>query len=205
MPMPRGASLTVKRVEEKGSHQTMSEAADGSFMMVRGTEDGVERRAVAVPADLAPGAARRNAWLSRWTMETWERRLGPMPTVTLQESRTLMVALLPTLPPVPVDGDGRPQSAVPQESYAVEFDDGAFLDEIARRLDAEADLNEVTLVEAVTHQPVGLRSEGWILVVCHEDGTARYDLAPLGAWGPLTNPSLFCAAIESILGGSERE
>ena len=161
------------------------------------TEDGAKRTAVTVPAELPPAAVTRGAWLSRFTLETVERRFGPLPTEELLDRSALLVALLPTFPAVPVDDSDRPQPAARRETYAIRFDPQAFLETVAQRLDRQAAVDAATVEEAVTLRPAGLESEGWVLVVCRPDGTADYGLPPTRARSRLTNADLFCAAADA--------
>ena len=195
--LPQGASFTLKPVPGAGSGQSMSEATDGSFVKDSWRENGTERAAVTVPGEIPPDAVTRNAWLARFTVETSERRLGPLPTETVLDTETLVIALLPTFPAVLVDEDYRPRSTARREVYAIAFDAGAFLDEIARRLDRQVELDAATIEEAVVLRPAGLESEGWILAACRADGTAQYGVSSLRARSPVTNATLFCAAAES--------
>jgi len=194
--LPRGASFTTKPVRGTGSGQR-SEAIDGSIVKDSWSEDGTERTAVTVPGEIPPDAVTRNAWLARFAVETSERRLGPRPAETLLDAETLVVALLPTFPAVAVGEDDRPRSTVRLEAHAIDFDAGVFLDEIARRLDRQVELDAATLEEAVMIRPAGLESEGWIVVACRADGTAQYGVSSLRARSRVTNASLFCAAAES--------
>jgi hypothetical protein len=193
--LPQGASFTTEPAGPGGGEQT-STATDGSVFMASRTEGGVKRTAVTVSAELPPAAVTRGAWLSRFTLETVERRLGPLPTEEVLDRSALLAVLLPTFPAVPV-GDKEPQPVARRETYSIRFDPQTFLETVAQRLDRQAVVDAATVEEAITLRPAGLESEGWVLVVCRHDGTADYGLPPMRARSRLTNAALFCAAADA--------
>lgn len=194
--LPEGASFTMAP-SGAGSGEATSTVREGTFSKASHTDNHVKRTAVTVPAELPSGAVTRGAWLSRWTIETVERRLGPLPGERVLDRDSLIVVLLPTLPPVPVDENDRPRPTARRDTYPVRFDSEAFLEEVARRLDRQANLDLETLETAIAVYPAGLRSNGWILVVCRPDGTADYGVPSTRARSRVTNAALFCAAADS--------
>ena len=55
-------------------------------------------------------------------------------------------------------------------------------------------------IEALVRRPgVGLKTEGWLVVLCREDGSATYFLPPTKAFNRVTNAAFFCGALEARL------
>jgi hypothetical protein len=191
VPLPPGA--TFIKGPGSGTGESLSSAAATL------TENGIEYAAGVRPASLPPASASGTAWLSRWTMETVEKHLGALPTTKVLDRTSLMVALLPTLPPSEIDENGNSRERQPRQAYIAAINQEAFLEEIARRLDRQATLDGPTLEKAITYRPSGFLSEGWILVVCRPDGSADFWLAPTQARAAVENAALFCAAVDSGL------
>ena len=80
-----------------------------------------------------------------------------------------------------------------------------FLERLSKGLDRSNGPPLETIEALVRHPPVGLRSEGWIVVLCHEDGSATYHLPPTTAFHRVTNADVFCGALEVRLPSSRFE
>jgi hypothetical protein len=197
MPLPDGSSLTVAAAPGVVSAESFHRPDGESFSRATMVRDNIEYAAAAEAARLPTGFASDNGWLSRWTVETIERRLGPMPVETVLDNRALAVSLLPTAPPVPLGRDGRPRVLETRTTHPVSFDSDAFLEEIGRRLDLGASLDAERIEEVITLRPAGFRSRGWILVACRSDGSAHYWLPPTRAHAPVLNSDLFCGEVEA--------
>jgi hypothetical protein len=199
-PLPRDLVYTVTRtpgVKRSESVQTNDALVQASY-----TQDDVKVSASAAPAALATAPVATNAWVARWTVETAERTMGPLPGEVRLSGVELRIALLPTLPPVPVDSRGKPAAPEAKETYAVALDADAMLAEIGERLDDAAALDAAALEAAVADHPSGLGSQGWLLVVCRPDGSADYRLLPTKAVARVENADAFCAAVERQLSGA---
>jgi len=196
-PLPRDLVYTVTRTP--GVKRSESVQSNDALVQASYTQDDVKVSASAAPAALATAPVATNAWVARWTVETVERTMGPLPGEVRLSGVELRIALLPTLPPVPLDNRGKSVAPEAKETYAVELDSGAMLVEVGERLDDAAALDAASIESAVADHPAGLGSQGWLLVVCRADGSADYRLLPTKAVAKVENADAFCAAVERQL------
>ena len=124
--------------------------------------------------------------------------MGPAPTERTVGRSSLLVALLPTPPPERIDIDASAPLEGP-ETHRIDLDVDAFLAEVGSRLDRVAVLDADALEDVIAEDPAGLRSQGWLMTVCREDGSARFGLLPTQARSSVTNAGAFCAAVETSL------
>lgn len=195
--LPEGAELSRKRVPGVGR----SEGAAWSDEVVRSrlTVDEVETSARVLPAELPPEAARGHAWLSRWTLETIERRLGPLPESRSVSSGSLTAALLPTLAPRDEDAPSESPGAASELPIALRMDDAAFFRSVAESLEFRSDLSADAVADAIVTKIAGIHSPGWILVLCPPGQEATWGLPPTTGRARLRNGREFCGAVESLL------
>ena len=204
---PEGMLLFKRRFPE--GITASASGTGGGLAHVTCTEGGWKWDAYTAPATLPLDALDTNAWLFRWTVETVERQLGPHPKERIVSRTSASVAYLPTLPAAlveaPSDGaisnDEEPPAEFtqPRAEGPATVDRQGFLDSIAARLERYRGEPRVLLDELVRRPERGLESEGWIVVICPDDGPASYHLPPTTASGRLTNADLFCAALEARL------
>ena len=120
----------------------------------------------------------------------------------------MLVAYLATVQPIQA-GDERvsgfssrplpvPETSVIRRVPAA-IDRPAFLDALVDRLDRYHGPVSERIEDLVTRPEVGLESDGWIAVLCREDGSAVYHLPPTEVRQRVTNADLFFAALESRL------
>jgi hypothetical protein len=190
--LPSGVTWT-KRSKEGGGYSVESGEA-GTIPRATFFFGGMEWDASTVPSSLSPDLLSRGAYVSRWTLRTLERRVGVEPKREVGMAGVLTLALL-LVPPPALEGEKSPSKA----SLPVRFDADAFRAEVARRLDAGSALDAATLESALTVEPKGLDSDGFLLVVCRGDGSAWFGLPPTRTHSPVTNASLICAAMDRML------
>jgi hypothetical protein len=210
---PEGARLVARNVPKGSSADAEGgDKVEGRMVAQVRFAAGRKFEAMADPAVLPIEALDRAAWLHRWTIETVERRLGRDPEQRVIARAVFDVAYLATVPPeVGMDSSrhdvsstfepGETKDAPPGASVSIDRDAlvAWVTDELARTA-----VDSAERLEAAVGRPgAGLVSEGWIAVVCHEDGSARYRLLPTNAWNHVLNAELFCAALESRLARAE--
>ena len=192
--LPEGAEMSRKETPGVGS-LNRRQVEDGVINVAR-TREGVEIAARMAPAELPPAAASVNAWHSRWTLQTVERRLGPLPENRVIESWSLTASLLPTLPPRDLD---EAEAIADDSAYSVRLDEDLLLAGIAKAIDFRAELSPAILAERISNNVGGLGPSGWMLVICMADGSATWGLPQAGASAELLNHALFCSAVETYV------
>jgi hypothetical protein len=197
MALPLDLTYTIQR--DPGVGRSESVHKEDGLVSASFSSEEMKISATASAAMLEARFLSTNAWVARWTVETVERRMGPMPAEEFLDRSDLLVALLPTLPPSSLDEEGNPGEAEFSEAYAIDFDANAFLEEIAERLDETAAIDVASLERAVADYPAGLRSSGWLLALCRPDGSADYRLLPTKAVAPVESAAVFCTAVERRL------
>jgi len=70
---------------------------------------------------------------------------------------------------------------------------------LGTELDRHSGSHLERIEELMRRPPVGLRSEGWMIVLCREDGSATYFLPPTKAFHRVSNAAFFCGALEARL------
>ncbi len=175
------------------SRQSQNSRVKASF-----ARDGVRIAAEVSPAEFPPYVVATRGWLARWTIDTLDRELGSRPSETLGPTSQVRTALVATLPPAPVDREGRQTRAAPPETVEPVFDAEAYIGEIANRLDRAARLDVDAVASAVSADPAGLGTQGWILFVCRER-SATFELLPTRASQEVVNAGELCAAIDRVL------
>jgi len=196
LALPEGFSYTVRRrpgVVTSASRHSRDAQVKATF-----TRDEVEIGAEVVPAVFPPHVVATRGWLASWTVSTLEREVGSRPRETRAQPVRLRTALVATLPPAPLDGEGRPTGGAPPETVEPRFDTEAYLGQIADRLDRAARLDAETLADAISRDPAGLASQGWILFVCRER-SATFELLPTRAAQDIVNAGELCAALDRAL------
>jgi hypothetical protein len=85
----------------------------------------------------------------------------------------------------------------------VELNAELLREDIAHEFDVLSEVDarvlEWALLGGGSSDPEWLRSQGWMMVVCREDGSAWFALPPTSAQSPVTNAPVFCAALERML------
>lgn len=190
--LPDGAQVSKTRAP--GTFSGGSASADQS----RGTyvDREVEWTVTTAPASLPLELLARGAHVSRWSVRERERRLGAHPSDEVHTVAVRTVAFIPVAPAA--FPDEPPPSTLP-----VEFSADQLRDDVAEALDAASQVDGALLEAALRGEPVQgpqwLQSEGWMTVLCREDGTAWFGLPPTAARSPVTNAAVFCAAMERML------
>ena len=197
---PAGVSLTrVPRPGAVSGGGSTTNIPTGCVVAARRIREGVEFRAETAAVDIDPLPAVDNAWISAWTLRRIRRRLGPNPEADEETAGQLLLGLIPMLPPASPDSEESPPNEPAPESYQVVFDDDLFTAAVGEALDTQASLDLQTLERLLTERPQGLVSDGWLLVICREDGTADYFVPPTAAMCHVTNPEALCGAFEQAL------
>lgn len=208
IPRPAGVQFFKQKARE-GIMAAGSDDEEGVSYAVQ-VGAGWLRSGYASPTAMPIDALDRNAWLHRWTIETIERQLGPRPSERTIERTAVYATYLATVPAAVMDEEwsGMISSRIPSEPPAARdvvpdqparIDRTAFVDEIVGRLDRHHGSPFELIEELLARPEVGLESEAWIAVLCHQDGTATYYLPPTKAQNAVVNADLFCAAVESRL------
>ena len=192
LPLPEGVEVTKKRAPGTWSGDASSpDRARGTY-----TDREVEWSVTTAPASLPLELLARGAHVSRWTVRERERRLGFAPTDEVHTTAVRTVAFFPIAPASFPDDP-------PSPTLPVEFSAEQLRDDVAQALDAASQVDGALLEAALRGEPVmgpqWLRSEGWMTVVCRDDGTAWYGLPPTAARSSVTNSQIFCAAMERML------
>lgn len=206
LPRPEGV-LFFKQKASKGIQIEGSDhVGDVSYAVQVGA--GWFRIGYAPTAPMPIDGLDRNVWLQRWTLETIDRELGPYPTERTIERNVLYASYLATVPAAEIDGEwsGTMSSRAPPEPPAAhesvpdrpaQMDRSGFVDEIVDRLDRHHGPPGELIEELLARPQVGLLSEGWIVVLCRQDGTSTYFLYPTKAQNAVQNADQFCFAVES--------
>ena len=199
--LPEGAWLARKSVPGVSRSTGLSRRDD--VIESRVAIEEVEISARIMPASLPTAAARSNVWHSRWTLETVERRLGPLPATRVLDSWSITASLMPTVPPEDLDQGGEPGSVIadPDEAYPVRLDQQAMFDSVATSLDFRAEVSPDVLADLIVRKITGLDSPGWILVLCRPDIEATWGVAPPAGRSRLLNGDEFCGTVAAYLPG----
>jgi hypothetical protein len=201
---PEGVVFMKRRMPE-GVSGSATRSADGVSYAQHGAGDGWRFEAYAEPTAMPISALDDSAWLHRWRIETVEHRLGPDPEDRFVGSTSFAVAYLATVPPIEAgETEERGFSAQPLpppddpvfRAATPRIDRGALMDAIVRQLDRYHGSPVEVLEDLVVRPGAGLETDGWIAVVCRDDGTADYHLPPTRARQRVTNADLFCSALE---------
>ena len=196
VPLPDGAWLA--RREVPGVTHSTSGSQRGDVIESSLAFEEVETSALIMPAELPTAAARRNVWHSRWTLETVERRVGPMPERRLINSWSLTASLMPTLPPR--DRDQNQETEPSQDTpFPVRLDQAAMLTSVGESLDFNAEISPTVLADAIVGKIAGLNSSGWILVLCRTDAKATWGMAPTPGRTHLLNGDEYCGTVGTYL------
>ena len=200
--LPEGAWLARKSVP--GVSRSTGHSRRDDVIESRVAIEEVETSARIMPASLPTAAARSNAWHSRWTLETVERQLGPLPTTRVLDSWSITASLLPTAPPEDLDQGGEPGSVIadPDEIYPVQLEQQSMFESVAASLDFRAEMSPDVLADVIVRKITGLNSPGWILVLCRPDADATWGVAPPAGRSRLLNGDEFCGTVAAYLPGS---
>ncbi|MDQ7005609.1 MAG: hypothetical protein Q9Q40_00070 [Acidobacteriota bacterium] len=193
LTFPEGVGLSERPAPGAVGGESRRGDAQGCVVEATWVHDEREIRARAAPMALPLFLLDENAWIARWELRRTIRRLGIDPESDERTVARLSVALVPTEPPRHRDGDAAPDVG------QVVLDDDLLVGAVAERLDASASLDHQALYEAVTRQPQGLVSPGWLLLVCGEDGSAEFFLPPTGAHCRVTNAVEACTALDRAI------
>ena len=197
-PIPEGISSRAEGASPDGvvSHATVGEG---------GRRLDAEAEATSLPLQLVD-----TAWLMRWTTTVTAHRLGSNPVDELLERQELLVAYLATRPADLQEPVGSTMTFGPRTSFEgvrpsprvdpPRVDRETFRDAVASRLDKDSGDPHQLLRELAAEPPAGLLSEGWLAVVCDDDGTATYAVVPTRARNRVTNGAQLCGSIETALG-----
>ena len=191
---PDEVRLIKQKAASGASVESASELIDGGMGRATHMRNGWRFDALAAPAEMPIEALDRNAWLHAWTVTRIERELGPDPVERVVGSERLLAAFLATVPATPGDN-----ASVPESDGVATIDRSAFLRLLAAELDRYSGCPLDRIEELASRPPVGLRSEGWLIVVCREGDEATYFVPPTQAFHRVTNAAFFCGALESRL------
>lgn len=194
---PPGVRLVLREVPPGVSSETVhSQGETGSASLIA---DGREWSAVAAPLRIEPRYLER-AWLSRWTIDSGERRYGPRPRDLGLEEEHIDAALIPIVPPTPPSGGSLAPTVGPAAmTLDPDIDVEALAATVAARLAEATALDLETLEAALTVRPGGLDETGWLLALCRQDGSARFWLPPTRAQARVINADGFCAELGRLL------
>jgi hypothetical protein len=209
---PRGVQLVKQEMPGGGSPESTWRAADGSLSRATHGAHGSRFDAWAEPTAIPISALDENAWLHAWTISTVERELGARPAEQVVARTTILAAYLATVPagrltqvapdgsyPLSESGHLEIEVVQPASETPARINRTAFLDRLVEELESQGDAPEERLASWLSRPAVGLESEGWLVVVCRDDGTASYSVPPTKAANRVTNADLFCAALEARL------
>lgn len=211
--LPEGARISKQPTPKGQPGEASSAPVEGGLPHAqRDLGDGWRFDAYAEPAAMPAEALDRAAWLHGFTIRTVERRLGPHPADRLVEERRLGVAYLATAPPEIAKATADRGAAIPASDAGIlstrraeaaasppAVNRAVYLEALVSGLDRHRSPPDEILEELVCVPAAGLRSEGWIAVLCRPDGTATYFLPPTKAHNRVTNAERFCAALEARL------
>jgi len=197
--LPDGAWLA--RREVPGVRHSTGRSRNNDIVESRLAVEEVETSARIIPAELPTAAARTHVWHSRWTFETVERRVGPMPETRLLDSWSLTASLMPTLPPRDLDRDRETETgpAAADGPLPLRLDQEALLTSVGESLDFSAEISPAVLADAIVSKIAGLDSPGWILVLCRPDAGATWGLAPTPGRTRLLNGDEYCGTVETYV------
>ena len=199
VPLPEGSWLSRKAAP--GVNRSTGLSSRNEVIESRLTVDELEISGRIMPAELPVSAARANVWHSRWTLETVERRLGPLPEARLMDSWSLTASLMPTWPARDGDSKDPAETGRPNDdtSYPVRLDQAALFAGVGESLDFRAEMSPAVLADVIVRRISGLDSAGWILVVCRDDAEATWGLAPTHGRSRLLNGDSYCGTVASYL------
>ncbi len=192
LPLPPG--VTLSKARSPGGWSGKSLTADGTAGSYLDRE--VEWTVRTAPSSLPLELLARGAHVSRWSLRERTRLTGAHPRDDVRTAAQRTVAFLPVAPPAFPDEP-------PPATLAIQFSAEQLRDDVAEALDAGSQIDGALLEAALRGEPVQgpqwLQSEGWMTVLCRDDGTAWFGLPPTAARSPVTNAAVFCAAMERML------
>ncbi|HEX5043447.1 MAG TPA: hypothetical protein VFV75_11110, partial [Candidatus Polarisedimenticolaceae bacterium] len=192
IPLPQGAQVSKKKAPGtwNGGSST-PDRAGGTYV-----DREVEWTVTTAPSSLPLELLARGAHVSRWSLRERTRLTGAHPRDEVRTSAVRTVAFVPVAPAVFPD-----ESAA--DTLAIHFSAEQLREDVAEALDAASHVDGALLEAALRGEPVQdpqwLQSEGWMTVLCRDDGTAWFGLPPTAARSPVTNAAAFCAAMERML------
>jgi hypothetical protein len=208
---PDGVELVKQAAPEGVTAESASESNGGAIERAVHVSGGWQYEGRAEPASMPIGALDRSAWLHVWEIQARERGFGAHPTEKVLETTRLYAAFLATEPalrqaePVAQIAPGLEEALPPTapEEPPVDalaaIDRSAFVALLGDRLDKDDGAPHEVIESLIRRPAAGLKSEGWIVVVCREDGSSTYYLPPTRAHNRVVNADLFCGALEARL------
>lgn len=210
---PEGVRLQKREFMKGISAEAASTLEGGVDYSSLGTGDGWHFDGFAPATAFPIEAVDQQAWLHHWAIESIDRRFGTRPQDSLVNRTILLTVYLATIPPARIvvqdelknvnSSEPLPFREVQESPVAgpVKIDREKFLEKIAKRLDHYHGSPQELLEQLVARPEAGLESEGWISVLCRDDGSATYYVLPTKAHNRVINAELFCGALESRLRG----
>ncbi|HET9298488.1 MAG TPA: hypothetical protein VFO11_00995, partial [Candidatus Polarisedimenticolaceae bacterium] len=192
IPLPQGAKVTKQKAPGTWSGRSSTPNLAGGTYVDREVEWSVTTAPSSLPIELLA----RGAHVSRWSLHQRKRVLGAHPREEIEATAVRTVAFLPVAPAVFAD-------ETPPSTVAIQFSAELLREDVGEALNAASNVDAALLEAALRGEPVQgpqwLQSEGWMTVLCRDDGTAWFGLPPTAARSQVTNAAVFCAAMERML------
>jgi len=169
---------------------SIRDVRDGSFRGHEGRYNDIERDVLIPPAALRLLGV--PMWVTQWSFASIRETLGAHPEVVHDPMASIVVAVVPVADPLmPELSRARTMLEAPEK-------------ELVGRAVAVFEHDAVlapSLVERAFSDPEIWPARGdWLVVSCHDDGSARYGIAPFVAAARVTNPEEACGVIMKALG-----
>jgi hypothetical protein len=190
-PLPDGVTFRKRALDHERTG-AIWDLHEDVFRGHEGRYDDVERDVLMPPA--AVRVIEAPMWVTRWTFEATREIFGVRSETVPEPPVTVVVAVLPIEDPL-MAGISRTRTPlhVPTERI---------VSEVVALFESQEALRPSLVVSAFSDPEIWPMEGDWLVVSCHEDGTARYGIAPFSVAATVTNPREACAAIERELGTS---
>lgn len=183
-PLPAGVIFSKRALNGQKTGATFDSHGD-AFRGHEGREGTVERN-ILMPATVL-ALIQMPMWVSEWRFTTTHESFGKEPILKQDEATSLTVAVIPIVDPL--------LDELARRSTPLDVPDKALVAAVMTRLEGSAEMTPDLIVAALADRRVWPALGDWLLLICQDDGTARYGIAPFPAVAKVTNAVEACAAV----------
>jgi hypothetical protein len=131
-------------------------------------------------------------WVTRLTFETIRETFGTEPLVRRDPAKTIVLAAVPIADPL--------MDELARSRIVLEVPASALIESILDRFGRSNALGPRVVVGAVANPTIWPSIGDWMIVMCNDDGSARYGIAPFAGAAEVSNPRGACGAIRREIG-----
>jgi hypothetical protein len=188
--LPEGATFEKKRLAKGRKTGRMRQLEGDAFVGHEGRYAGVECDVRLPRASLELTGA--PMWITRWTFAATRERFGRDPRRAGESRGIVLLALVPIADPLMDELEAaRSDLTVPEE---------ALMAVVTNRFERSASLDGSLVADALNDPTAWPQRGSWMIVICRDDGPARYGIAPFADAAEVANPREACAAIRGQIG-----